>query len=357
MTIASLQAKPFNVRLRRPFSFFAYTLKALPYALVSITTREGIRGIGEAALAWDVTGETQPGALAVTKLLKGVVEKKHIDSVDDVKDILEEINGAVFGNTGLKTALESALLDALGQEKQKPIFRLLKASPKKSVTFQKTFSFEELDAAIGDIAQQYASQGVSVFKFKIGKNAERELRALQKVRRACPKATLTLDGNQAWRRYQEAQRFLDKTKPMHIAWVEQPLHWDDTDGLAKLRAAGFVIMVDESCHAIADVRRLAKARALDLVNMKLAKCGGLFALKEMIQFCEKEGIGFMLGDMIHSPVGTAYNLHAATLGNFLSYDLTLPNRLHPKEKHIGKGLVFKGCTAQIPQGPGLGVTM
>ena len=238
MTIASLQAKPFNVRLRRPFSFFAYTLKALPYALVSITTREGIRGIGEAALAWDVTGETQPGALAVTKLLKGVVEKKHIDSVDDVKDILEEINGAVFGNTGLKTALESALLDGLGQEKQKPIFRLLKASPKKSVTFQKTFSFEELDAAIGDIAQQYASQGVSVFKFKIGKNAERELRALQKVRRACPKATLTLDGNQAWRRYQEAQRFLNKTKPMHIAWVEQPLHWDDTDGLATVRSEG-----------------------------------------------------------------------------------------------------------------------
>src|SRR3989338_6067443 len=115
MIIKTLTAEKYTLKLRKPFSYHTLTLKHLPYALVRVTTDIGIVGIGEAALAWDVTGETQAGALAATKLIELIITCSRLLELEDVKTLMMDVEAYFAGNTGLKAAVESALFDVLGQ--------------------------------------------------------------------------------------------------------------------------------------------------------------------------------------------------------------------------------------------------
>jgi len=354
MFIKHVAAKKYTLKLREPFSYHTLTLDSLWYVLITATSSTGVVGIGEAALAWDVTGETQEGALAAAALAAPFIAGAHIDSVADVKNIITAIEATIANNTGLKAGIESALLDILGQTKKLPIYKLLGGSAKPFIILQKTFSFQETRRDVASVIQAAIGQGVNVFKFKVGGRQAEEVKILRKIYKRFPEIDIVLDANQAWSSPRAALTFLSALKDVKLKWLEQPLASQDYDGLAALRRQTSVpIMADESCHNVHDLKLLHEKQAIDLVNIKLAKCGGLFAACAMIDYCEKNGIGCMLGDMLHSAVGTAYNLQAACLGKFISYDLTLPERLQSDKS---RGLIFEGFKAYIPTQSGLGVT-
>lgn len=355
MLIKNLTAEKYTLKLREPFSYHTLTLDSLAYVLIKATSSTGLVGIGEAALAWDVTGETQEGALSVSKLIAPLVVGAKINSVDDVQKTMNAIGACLAGNTGLKTAVESALFDVLGQAKKKPVFVLLGGKKKPFIILQKTFSFEELRDDIEPVMRAALRQGVRVFKCKVGGDRRVEVSVLRKIHKMFPKVTLVLDANQAWDSPASALGFLRELGRVRIGWLEQPLATRDFDGLAAIRRRTLTpIMADESCHTSWHLKLLYEKRAIDLVNIKLSKCGGLLEAQRMIKYCQKHKIGYMLGDMLHSDVGTAYNLHAACLGDFISYDLTLPERLRLPR---GKGLHWDGYKVAVPTTPGLGVTI
>lgn len=354
MNIRSIVGQKYSIPLNKPFSYFNTTLTHLPYLCITIISDNGLIGIGEAALAWDINGETQEGALACLRILQSLCIDKKIETVEDAIGIMDSIQLMLHGNTGLKCGIESALLDSVGQFQKAPIYALLGGEHKESITFQKTFSYEEVSADIQSYANSAYKSGVRIFKFKVGNNAQAEYDAIKIVRQCYPDVTITVDANQAWRTVSDACAFLSPISDLNIGWIEQPLHAHDYEGLAALRAqCGIPIMADESCHTLSDIQLIHAMKAADSVNMKLGKCGGLFELKKMISFCNRNGIRYALGDMIHSSIGTAYNLHASTLGVFITHDLTLPNRIG---HDCGEGLRFDGWQAYIPQSPGLGVT-
>ena len=354
MKIISITGKKYTIPLARPFSYFNTTLESLPYLLITITTDSGFIGLGEASLAWDINGETQEGALACLNILQPILIGKKNETVEDAVEIMSSINGILYGNTGLKCGIESALLDCVGYYQKTPIWTLVGGAPKKSVMLQKTFSYEEVSVDIQSYANSAYENGVRIFKFKVGNNARAEHAAIKILRQRYSDATITIDANQAWQTVSDARAFLSPINDQDIGWIEQPFHAYDHESLAALRRECHIpLMADESCHTLSDIRLLHAMNAVDIINMKLGKCGGLFEFKKMIAFCNQHGIRYALGDMIHSSFGTAYNLHATTLGNFMTYDLTLPDRI---EHDCGKGLAFDGWRAFIPQNPGLGVT-
>ncbi len=355
MIIASVLGEKYTIPLAQQFSYFTASLARLPYLLVTIETTTGIKGYGEAALAWDVNGETQEGALASLAIVRPLLMDHTVESLEDIRAIMDAINLSLYGNTGLKCGIESSLFDCLGKEYNKPIHAFFGNSPTTSITLQKTFSFEELSPHMGEKMKEAHDAGVHIFKFKVGRDKLVEKTAILSARTAYPTSTLVLDANQAWKKPEDACAFLDSLSDVHIAWVEQPLLATDYEGLAAIRSSCTVkVMADESCHTITDLKTLHTLNAVDYVNLKLAKCGGLLELQKMIAYCENARIGYVLGDMIHSSLGTAYNLHAATLGTFTAYDLTLPSRI---QDDCGTGLAFQGWNADIPQSAGLGVEL
>lgn len=353
MNIKKIKGYKITIPLQRSFSYFTASLWQLPYVCVVVEANNGLQGVGEAALAWDVTGETQGGALACIDLLRPALLDAPIQTLEHVRQNIDHINLALYGNTALKTGIESALLDILGQYLHLPVHTLLGGQAKKCVTLQRTFSFEEIALEAVTAAREAYAKGVRVFKYKVGKDWKKESEVIHDMRNAYHDTIITLDANQAWEDAGIAHNFLKEVEDANIAWVEQPLPAADYEGLASLRRrCDIPVMADESCHTFHDLKILQSFNAIDLVNLKLAKCGGLFELKKMIEFCETHGIRYALGDMLHSSLGTAYNLHAATLGNFVTYDLTVPSRIR---EDCGEGLAFEDYKVPIPQSSGLGV--
>ncbi|MFA6973828.1 MAG: enolase C-terminal domain-like protein [Parcubacteria group bacterium] len=355
MKIVNIEAKKVNIRLSRPFSYFLATLNHLPYVIVSIKLESGIVGYGEAAMGWDTTGEVQGGGIEIFNLIiKPILKNKRISNVPDVEKILFEVNQYVYGNTALKAGLEAALLDALGKLKNKPVYVLLGGIKKEYIIPQKVFSFEENDfQKLKEEIEESKKQGVAYFKFKAGKKIDSLIKILDRLSRINPDYSFIIDVNQGWNNSDNALKAINKLEKFNIAWIEQPVRHADFEGLAEIRRKTKIpIMADESCHNILDLENLYLRKSVDMINIKLAKCGGIIEAKKMINFCDKHKIKYMLGDMLQSSLGTAANLQAATLGNFVSYDLTMPERI--KSDPFG-GLVFGGLKAYIPKGYGLGV--
>lgn len=356
MKIKKIFFKEFNLKLSNPFGYFTATLEYLPYILVKIETDNGLVGLGEAAIAWDVTGETQEGALGLQKYIDPLLINHDLNSVEDIKELVAKVNINVYKNNALKSGIEFALLDALGKDKGKPIYELLGGKYKDSVLAQRVFPFKEKHSDdLKEKIELSLKSGAKIIKFKAGDDFEKDYAVIEKVVAWFPEIKIVLDINQGWTDAEKALPLILKLEKFknNINWIEQPILASDFEGLAELSAQTQIpIMADESCHDLLDLKNLHLNKSVNLINIKLAKTGGLLAAIEMVNYCEAHNIKYMLGDMIVSSLGTAANLHMSTLGNFISFDLTPVGEL---SHDPFTGLKVKDYLFSIPQNHGLGV--
>ncbi len=357
MKIINLDIKPLNISLKESFSYATMTLYTLPYCLVTITTDENIIGIGEVSTAWDVTGETQYGAIDMINFVKPLIENQTLDRLEDLEQIVASIKRNIAENSALKCGLEMALLDVLGKYLMVPVWKLLGGNYLEKIFMQKTLSFEEQNSTAYIASIKTAlDQGVKTIKLKIGKDTRKELQVIKNIKNAFAHSQIIVDVNQGWNSLNQAMTFIKGLdRENSILCIEQPFHSDDYDAFIDLRTRTSIpIMADESCHNLLDLQNLFSRKAIDYVNIKIAKTGGILEAVKMIEFCETQSVKYMLGDMIQSSIGTAANLHLATMGNFISYDLTRPERF---KEDVANGLQFNGYTVSIPTTTGLGITL
>ncbi len=135
---------------------------------------------------------------------------------------------------------------------------------------------------------------------------------------------LRLDANQAWTA-KEALKLLDELDHLGIEpeLLEQPVAAHDLKGMAQVRRHGPVpVLADESVRSARDVLLVADAEAADIVNLKLAKCGGLRAARDVVATAEACGLGLIVGCMLEpaSTVAVAARL-ASTLPAKYGHDL------------------------------------
>ena len=80
--------------------------------------------------------------------------------------------------------------------------------------------------------------------------------------------------------------------------VEQPVAAWNYEGLREIRqAVRLPIAADESCHTPVDAARLASMQAVDFINIKLMKCGGIYNALKINAVAESFGVSCMIGCM------------------------------------------------------------
>jgi L-alanine-DL-glutamate epimerase-like enolase superfamily enzyme len=105
--------------------------------------------------------------------------------------------------------------------------------------------------------------------------------------------------------------------------MEQPVPAFDFEGLREVRKnTELLVAADESCHSVHDAARLAAMHAVDVVNIKLMKCGGIYNALKISAICEGAGIACMIGCMGESTLANLAGMHlAAALDNITEVDL------------------------------------
>lgn len=308
---------------------------------VRLIDDDGVEGWGEAA-ATPYYGDTADTVAAVLPTYGAALA--------DVADpmALERLEADVLtragGNPAARTAISAALHDLAGKRLGAPVWRLWGldpgAAPRSSFTLGMAGAEETREKARRNAHRP-------VLKIKVGR-ADDEAR-LRAIRDEAPDAVVYVDANTAWTA-KEALRRMPMLEEMGVAFVEQPLHPHDDEGLRLLRRRSRLpIVADESCETVADIPRLLGA--VDGINIKLAKAGSLREALRMVQVARAHGLLVMLGCMLESSLGIAAAVQLAPLVDYLDLDGAL---LVANDPFTGPGMEEDG-RLRFNEAPGLGV--
>ena len=165
---------------------------------------------------------------------------------------------------------------------------------------------------------------------------------------------LRLDPNCAWTVSETiaAMKELDKC---NLEFLEQPIDLFDIDGLAEIRKnIETQLMADESIWLPGDVVALACNNAVDLINIKLAKTGGLFAAKKVEAVAEAYGILWGIGNEIVPGFTIGAKLHLAASMKTLSYACEFTELSLYRESILKPRVKIENGYLPVPETPGLG---
>jgi L-alanine-DL-glutamate epimerase-like enolase superfamily enzyme len=245
------------------------------------------------------------------------------------------MDNLVAGNPSAKAAIDIALHDIFGKTVGKELYRVL-GGYRTEVLTDITLSIKSPKEMARD-AVRAIKKGFKALKVKVGVNPEEDIERIRLIREAVgEKIEIRIDANQGWTPKQ-AIEVLNKIEKFNIQFAEQPVPAEDLKGLIEVkRNSPIPIMADESVHLPEDALRLIRAEAVDLINIKLMKSGGIHKAVKIAAIAEAAGIPCMIGCMGESEIGIAAGAHLAAAVKNIQY-ADLDSDLLLKDKLVTKG--------------------
>lgn len=294
-------------------------------------------GIGEASPA-KFYGETVE---TVDKVVNGLSEYLDGD-LDAIQDVMNLIEDTIPNNYAAKSAIDMALHDRLGKKLGIPLYKFWGLNPENTPMTSFTIGLDEPDimAEKAHLADEFP-----ILKVKLGNDNDVDI--LRNIRKVTNKP-IYVDANTAWNP-QEAVEYINKLSDFGVELVEQPTKADDIDGLKYIRDnSKLPIIADESVKRVEDIPIIADA--VDGINIKLVKCGGLLEAMKMIHVARVHGMVIMIGCMIESSIGITAAAHLTPLVDYADLDGNLLIKNDPYT-----GVTLQNGKLTLPNSPGIGI--
>jgi len=358
MRIERIEISPLSVPLLEPFVIATGRIDATRAALVrgTVIDDRGRRelGLGEAAALPPVTREDQPQLLAQLNQAAVALVGQSIATFGELTSLLDRLFVAA---PVARAGMECALLDACARLQDRPLCAWLTGAPPITLTTDITLPIAE-PTHMADLAVGYRARGFQIFKVKVGKSIEDDLRALSLIASRVVDARFRLDANAGFTADQ-ALRVLDACQQagLIVECFEQPCGRDDLLGMARVTAMTNVpVVADESVRTLAELERVHRASAANGVNLKLVKCGGLLSALAIGQRARELGMSVMCGGMVETRLGMSAMGHVAcALGGVDYVDLDTAFLL-ASDPFVG-GYVSHGPELSFLNESGLGLTL
>jgi L-alanine-DL-glutamate epimerase-like enolase superfamily enzyme len=331
MGIQQIEVYPVTLSYKEPFRIAPGSSTESHNVIVKIITDYDVVGWGESSPSQRVTGETSE---TVIKTLDKIAQKLIGLCPLKIEHDVEVMDSLVHGNPAAKAAIDIALHDVLGKTCRKPLFMLM-GGYRTEVLTDISLSIKSPKEMAQD-AIRAVEKGFKALKVKVGINPAEDVECIRLIRKAVGKdIQIRIDANQGWTQ-QQAIEVLNKIARFNIQFVEQPVPAKDLNGLISVRKNSPIpVMADESVHSPDDALRLMQAEAIDLINIKLMKSGGILKARKIAAIAEAGGIPCMVGCMGESEIGIAAGAHlAAAVKNIrfadLDSDILLEDKLVKK---------------------------
>ena len=342
--ITAIKVYKYDLSLKEPFKIAIGTIHAAKNVLVKIYYDELI-GIGEGAPTPLITGDDQDGCLAfIDSIIPALIgEELNLQ-------VLEEKINYFQGAPSAKAALDIALHDLVAKRFSEPLYKILGGYRKEI----------ETDITIGvgtpEMVERKAleaiSKGFKVIKIKAEGNLNADLERVEILNELGVK--IRVDANQGFTP-KDALKFIRKVSNFNVEFIEQPVASWNIDALKYVRENSDIpIIADESVHSVRDALMVVKCNAVDGINIKLMKCGGISEAIKIIHVAESAGIPCMIGCMLESRISISAAAHLALAFRNIEY-VDLDSHLFLKEDPVIGGMKIKNGKIQLPDRPGLGV--
>jgi L-Ala-D/L-Glu epimerase len=295
MPLKSIDASPLSIPFIAAFKHAAAERSMTESLWVEATTQSGVVGFGEGCPREYVSAETISTANAFVTSFRDEL----LETIQDLQSLSEWVGMhrlEIDRNPAAWTAIELALLDAIGKEQGCSIEILLGLRPLYG-RFRYTAvlgdgSIESFQAQLS----RYLALGFRQFKIKLSGAFERDLGKV----RALSEGGVTgdavrADANNLWADVEVAEAHLGALDYRFFA-LEEPLRPNDYAGLKRLaERLDTRIILDESCMREDQLDGLPRPSATWIVNLRISKMGGLLRSLRLLPAIRDRGLGVIVG--------------------------------------------------------------
>lgn len=274
--------------------------------LVEIETAAGLTGWGEVCpLGPFYLPAYGPGART------GIAElSPHLLGEDprELARVNRRMDAALKGHPYVKSALDMACWDLLGKAAGLPVCTLLGGRFGEAVDLYRAISQEAPEKMAARVAG-YRAEGYRKFQLKVGGDPLTDIARIRAVRGELePEDILVADANTGWLPH-EAARVVRAVKDVDV-YIEQPcLSLEEC--LTVRRRTDHPFVLDESIDSVDALLRAHGLGAMDVINLKISKVGGLTRARQIRDLCVSLGIAMTIEDSWGGDVTTAAIAHLA----------------------------------------------
>lgn len=327
-----------------------HSVASLLSSIVTVTTDEGLRGFSEvcplgSAYMDGFARGIPSGIKEIGPLLIGQDPLR-------IKFINSLMDSVLSGHNYIKAPIDIACWDILGQALGVTICTLLGGQYVEEYPLYRAVSQRSPKEMAEDVAR-FRSEGYHCFQLKVGGHPDDDIQRIEAVLKVLqPEDILVADANTGWQIHQ-AVRVANALASRDI-YIEQPCPTLE-ECLTVRNHTNLPMVVDEIITGIGPLMKAYEQQAMDVINLKISRVGGLTKARQIRDLCESLGIVMTIEDSWGGDITTATIAHLAgstrpeflfTSTDFNSYvDIHLaddsPMR---KEGHL-----------RIPSEPGLGI--
>ena len=228
--------------------------------------------------------------------------------IANAKEFLDKVS-FVRGYPMAKSALEMAIWDLKSREQNQSLSRLL-GGEKEKVQVGISIGIPESKEVLLQKVARAVERGYARIKIKIKPGWDVE--PVKVLKEQFPELLLMVDANASFSLQDiSTLKALDK---YHLLMIEQPLNYSDLFEHATLqKQLRTPICLDESIHTEDDISIAAAMPSAHIINIKVARVGGLLNALRIYNKCKEGNLGTWVGGMVETDIGKAYNLAFASL--------------------------------------------
>ena len=258
---------------------------------------------------------------------------------------------ALRGHAYVKSPIDVACWDILGKDAGLPIVTLLGGSQMDDIKLYRAIS-QEAPQKMSAKVEAYWREGYRKFQLKAGGRADDDIARIKACRAVLEQGdVLIADSNTGWTMH-EAVRVANAVRDVDV-YIEQPCRSYD-ECLSVRRNTTLPFVLDEIIDGIETLMRAIGDHAMDVINLKISKVGGLTKAKQMRDLCVSAGVSMTIEDTWGGDFATAAIAHLAqsTPEEFL-FSSTDFNSYGTKDIARGAPVRVNG-TMRASNEPGLG---
>jgi L-alanine-DL-glutamate epimerase-like enolase superfamily enzyme len=226
----------------------------------------------------------------------------------ELERLNRRMDAALKGHPYVKSGIDMACWDILGQAAKLPVSSLLGGRYGEDFVLYRAIS-QEAPAEMAKKVAGYKSEGYRRFQLKVGGDPSVDVERIRAVRAVLASDdVLVADANTGWLPHQAA-RVVRAVRDVDV-YIEQPCATYE-ECLSVRRRTDLPFVLDETIDGIGVLLRAAGDLAMDVVNLKISKLGGLTKTRQARDLCVSLGIAMTLEDSWGGDVTTAAIAHLA----------------------------------------------
>ncbi len=318
--------------------------------IIRIGTDEGLKGFAEVcplgSAYMDAFAQGIPSGIKELGSLLIGQDPCQINVINDIMDL------ALGGHNYVKSPLDIACWDILGQATGVPVCTLLGGRYVEKFPLYRAISQGSAEEMAKDVSR-FREQGYRRFQLKVGGEPSEDIERIKAVLKVIQKGDiLVADANKGWLMH-KAIRVANALAGDDL-YLEQPCSTLE-ECLAVREHTQLPMVLDEVINGVGPLLKAYDKRAMDAVNLKISRLGGLSKTKKMRDLCESLGIAMTIEDSWGGDITTTTIAHLVGSTReefyFTSTDFNSYNDVHLAQD----APIRKEGQLEVPSKPGLGI--